>query len=53
MPTDWSPAGADRVIHGDNLEVIAGLPDASFTLVYLDPPYYARVIGPLGYAASL
>jgi site-specific DNA-methyltransferase (adenine-specific) len=39
MPTDWSPAGADRVIHGDNLEVIAGIPDGSFTLIYLDPPF--------------
>ncbi|WP_349898953.1 DNA-methyltransferase [Parafrigoribacterium soli] len=39
MPTDWSPTGADRVIQGDNLKVIAGLPSASFTLVYLDPPF--------------
>jgi site-specific DNA-methyltransferase (adenine-specific) len=39
MPTDWSPAGADRVIHGDNLEVIAGIPDGAFTLIYLDPPF--------------
>ena len=39
MPTDWSPAGPDQVIHGDNLDVIAALPDGAFTLVYLDPPY--------------
>ena len=28
-----------EIIHGDNLEVARSLPDASFTLVYLDPPY--------------
>ncbi|MEO7122664.1 MAG: site-specific DNA-methyltransferase, partial [Lacisediminihabitans sp.] len=39
MPTDWSPTGADRVIHGDNLGVIGELPDGAFTLVYLDPPF--------------
>ena len=39
MPTAWSPTGADRVIHGDNLDVIRELPDAAFTLVYLDPPF--------------
>jgi len=39
MPTAWSPAGADRVIQGDNLDVIRGLPDGAFTLVYLDPPF--------------
>jgi site-specific DNA-methyltransferase (adenine-specific) len=27
------------VIHADNLDVLPGLPDASFTLVYLDPPF--------------
>jgi site-specific DNA-methyltransferase (adenine-specific) len=39
MPTAWSPAGADRVIQGDNLDVIRELPDGAFTLVYLDPPF--------------
>ncbi len=39
MPTDWSPTGADLVIHGDNLEVIAALPDGAFALIYLDPPF--------------
>ncbi|WP_312676749.1 DNA methyltransferase [Microbacterium sp.] len=28
-----------EIIHGDNLEVARSLPDASFTLVYLDPPF--------------
>ena len=39
MPIQWSPTGANRVIAGDNLEVIAKLPDQAFTLIYLDPPF--------------
>ncbi|MEO7372417.1 MAG: DNA methyltransferase [Terrimesophilobacter sp.] len=39
MPIQWSPTGANRVIAGDNLEVIAQLPDRAFTLIYLDPPF--------------
>jgi site-specific DNA-methyltransferase (adenine-specific) len=31
--------GPDRVIEGDNLVAVAGLPDASFRLIYLDPPF--------------
>lgn len=31
--------GAVTIHHGDNLDVAAGLPDASFTLIYLDPPF--------------
>lgn len=31
--------GAVSIIHGDNLAVAATLPSASFTLVYLDPPF--------------
>ncbi len=32
-------AGAVTIIEGDNLVVAATLPSASFTLVYLDPPF--------------
>src|SRR5665213_2360481 len=35
----WTPDGPDLVVHGDNLGVIAQLPDASFRLIYLDPPF--------------
>jgi site-specific DNA-methyltransferase (adenine-specific) len=35
----WTPDGPDLVVLGDNLKVIAKLPDASFRLVYLDPPF--------------
>ncbi len=30
---------ADVVVHGDNAEVLAKLPDESFQLVYIDPPF--------------
>ena len=36
MSTD---RGAVAIIHGDNLAVAQTLPPASFTLVYLDPPF--------------
>jgi DNA modification methylase len=32
-------AGSVEIHHGDNLAVLAGFADASFTLVYLDPPF--------------
>jgi site-specific DNA-methyltransferase (adenine-specific) len=35
----WTPDGPDLVVLGDNLAVTAQLPDASFRLVYLDPPF--------------
>lgn len=31
--------GSVEIHEGDNLEVLRGLPDASFTLIYLDPPF--------------
>ncbi len=30
---------ADQIIHGDNLDVLARFDDASFQLVYVDPPF--------------
>ncbi|HYI23834.1 MAG TPA: site-specific DNA-methyltransferase [Thermomicrobiales bacterium] len=35
----WTPDGPNLVIRGDNLDVAAALPDASFRLIYLDPPF--------------
>ncbi|MGK3954455.1 DNA-methyltransferase [Microbacterium sp. I2] len=32
-------AGPVEVYEGDNLEVLRAFPDASFTLIYLDPPF--------------
>jgi site-specific DNA-methyltransferase (adenine-specific) len=29
----------DRIIHGDNLEVLPTLPEGAFQLIYLDPPF--------------
>ena len=37
--TLWSADGPNRVIHGNNLPVISALPDESFRLIYLDPPF--------------
>lgn len=39
MREPWSPESPSRVIHGDNLPAIRALPDASFRLIYLDPPF--------------
>ena len=35
----WDAASPDTVVLGDNLEVARALPDGSFRLIYLDPPF--------------
>lgn len=35
----FDPQGPNTVIHGDNLGVLSQLPDASFSLIYVDPPF--------------
>lgn len=35
----WSPDDPDTVVLGEALEVARSLPDASFRVVYLDPPF--------------
>jgi site-specific DNA-methyltransferase (adenine-specific) len=39
VPLDWSPDGPDLIGHGDNLPLLAELPDGAFRLAYLDPPF--------------
>ncbi|WP_022883614.1 DNA-methyltransferase [Glaciibacter superstes] len=39
MRRAWSQTSPSRVVHADNLAVLPGLPDESFTLIYLDPPF--------------
>ncbi len=39
MSIEWSASGENLVLHGDNLTAIARLPDAAFTVIYLDPPF--------------
>lgn len=39
MSIAWSQASPSSVIHADNLSILPSLPDGSFTLVYLDPPF--------------
>ncbi len=35
----WEADGENLLIHGNNLDAIAALPDSGFTVVYLDPPF--------------
>ncbi len=35
----WTSSGDDLVVKGDNLEFLRALPDASFRLIYIDPPF--------------
>lgn len=35
----WDSNAPSTVIHGDNLPVLRGLPDESFQLIYIDPPF--------------
>lgn len=35
----WSPQGPNLIVEGDNLPFIRSLPDNSFQLIYLDPPF--------------
>ncbi len=40
MPNyDWSDNGPSKIFSGDNLLVMKNLPDESFTVCYLDPPF--------------
>ncbi|POH73079.1 DNA-methyltransferase [Arthrobacter glacialis] len=37
--TTWQATGKNLVVKGDNLSVLATLPDESFRLIYIDPPF--------------
>jgi len=39
MPDAWTTDSVDRVVLGENLEILPELPDGAFTVVYLDPPF--------------
>lgn len=39
IPSEWTPESPSIVVHGDNLRVISQLPDESFQLIYIDPPF--------------
>jgi site-specific DNA-methyltransferase (adenine-specific) len=38
-PLLWRPDGPNLVVQSDNLRALAHLPDASFRLIYIDPPF--------------
>lgn len=35
----WTPESDNLIVHGDNLPILQQLPDASFPLIYIDPPF--------------
>lgn len=35
----WQSVGPNLVVEGDNLNALAALPDESFRLIYIDPPF--------------
>ncbi|WP_104117285.1 site-specific DNA-methyltransferase [Arthrobacter sp. B1805] len=38
-PPAWRADGANLVVHAENAEYLASLPDAAFTMIYVDPPF--------------
>ncbi|HMD56669.1 MAG TPA: site-specific DNA-methyltransferase [Solirubrobacteraceae bacterium] len=39
MPAQERPQGSDKILLGENLELLPGLADGSFQLIYIDPPF--------------
>jgi site-specific DNA-methyltransferase (adenine-specific) len=39
VSSGWSPESENSVVEADNLEFISTLPDGSFRLIYIDPPF--------------
>lgn len=39
VPLIWHPDAANTIVHGDNLPILRQLPDESFALIYIDPPF--------------
>ncbi|GAA5228142.1 site-specific DNA-methyltransferase [Paeniglutamicibacter antarcticus] len=37
--TQWTPTGPNLLVHGENATFLPTLPDGSFTLIYVDPPF--------------
>lgn len=37
--TLWTASGPNLVIHADNAEILPELPDGTFRLIYIDPPF--------------
>lgn len=36
---DWTVESSNLVVHGDNLPILRNLPDQSFQIIYVDPPF--------------
>lgn len=39
LEMSWAADGANQILFGDNLELMGALPNESFSLIYLDPPF--------------
>jgi site-specific DNA-methyltransferase (adenine-specific) len=39
MPAQRVPLTHDLILEGENLELLPGLPDSAFQLIYIDPPF--------------
>lgn len=39
MTTPWIPTGPNLVLEGDNLAILRQIPDESFQVIYIDPPF--------------
>lgn len=35
----WTPKSGNTIVHSDNMPVLKALPDESFRLIYIDPPF--------------
>ena len=38
-PVGWHPDSENLILEGDNLQILRELPDESFPLIYIDPPF--------------
>jgi site-specific DNA-methyltransferase (adenine-specific) len=39
VPITWNEESPDQIIFGDNLDILRQLPDSSFQMIYIDPPF--------------
>ncbi len=39
LDVGWTADGGNQILFGDNLELMGALPNGSFSLIYLDPPF--------------
>lgn len=40
----WTPDSPDLIVEADNLDVLRSLPDGTFTMIYVDPPFNTGIL---------